>query len=507
MAGRRRYGVGAGAGGGPRRRRSWKQRILLTVGSAVVAVSLGGASVAGYVLIKYNSIERYEDLDTDAAPAGDPENYLLVGSDSRAEASADEAAEIGGQRSDTIMIVRIDPAEEQASVLSLQRDLWVPIAGTGEEDKINSAYALGTPDEGRQRLIDTIRENFGIPIHHYVEIDFQGFGRLVDTVGGVPLFFRQAVRDQSSGFYEDRLDCVTLDGERALQFVRSRYLDYMTPEGEWRRDPTADHGRITRQQIFIREAVSQTVDEIRSNPLKVNQLIDIGTDSVGLDEGIGIGDIRDLADRFSDFSEESLHTYALPVTEDRVGGADILRLVEGEAEAILNVFRGLDPGEISPGLVSVAVLNGNGQQGQANNVAGALQAVGFDMVGIGNVPEGLLLPRTQVHHGPGDEAAGLRVARHITGGAELVPDESLEAGSVEVWTGADFTTIHEQPTPIDQMTTTTTAGGGGGDDGSTTTSAPATTTTTASTTTTAPPPTTEPPGHAVGEVPPGANCS
>src|SRR5919108_5292621 len=142
----------AGAGRG----RSWGQRVVLTVGCVFVAVCLGGVSLAGYTLVKYNSIQRYDDLDVDPVPAGDPENYLVVGSDGRAG--------LDGQRTDTIMIVRIDPGEEQASVLSLHRDTWVHIAGTDRSDKINSAYALGdTPEEGAQNLIATIRENFGIP--------------------------------------------------------------------------------------------------------------------------------------------------------------------------------------------------------------------------------------------------------------------------------------------------------------------------------------------------------
>jgi LCP family protein required for cell wall assembly len=480
------------------RRRSWKQRILLSTGCVFVALCLGGASVAGYVLVKYNSIERFEDLDIDAAPAGEPENYLLVGSDARDG--------LDGRRTDTIMVARIDPAEEQASVLSLQRDLVVPIAGTGETGRINSAYAMGTAEEGRQRLIDTIRENFAIEIHHYVEVSFEGFARLVDAVGGVPLFFDTAVRDQESGFYNEQLGCVTLDGQQALQFVRSRHVQYMTRDG-WESDGTADLGRITRQQIFMEKALSRTLGEIRSEPLKVTQLIDIAVDTVGLDGALGISDIRDLAERFQDFDMSALRTYPLPVV-DRGDNATVA-VDERAAEPILNVFRGEDPGEISPRLITVSVLNGSGQQGQANNVAGALQVVGFEIGETGNVPpEGTVLPHSQVHYRPGEEAVGQRVARYITGGADLVPDPNIAEGTAQVWTGSDFSTIHDQPTPVDQMPTSTTAppsGGGGG--GTTSTTAASTTTTTApTTTTTRPPENTEPTGHAVGRPPAGSNC-
>ena len=374
-----------------KRRRSWKQRTLLSTGFAVLAVCLMGLSVAGYVLVKYNSIERYGDLEIDEVPAGDPQNYLVVGSDAREG--------LDSQRTDTIMIVRVDPAEEQASVLSLQRDLVVPIAGTGETGRINSAYSMGTPDQGRQRLIDTIRENFSIEIHHYVEVSFEGFARLVDSVGGVPLFFDSAVRDEHSGFFMEQLGCQTLNGDQALKLVRSRHLEFMTPDG-WESDGYADLGRITRQQIFMEEALKRTLAEVRSNPSKITELIDIGVDTVGLDSGLGISDIRDLGDRFQDFSTSALRTYALPVV-DR-GDNATLAVDERNAEPILNVFRGLDPGEISPSVIELTVLNGSGQQGQANDVAGALESVGFQVVGTGNVPDGAVLPHTQVHFRPGE---------------------------------------------------------------------------------------------------------
>ncbi|HEY8526319.1 MAG TPA: LCP family protein [Acidimicrobiales bacterium] len=472
----------------PQRRRSWKQRIILTTGCVLTVLFLGGASVAGYVLIKYNSIERYDDLDITSAPPGEPENYLVVGSDSRGG--------VEGRRTDTIMIVRVDPAEEQAAVLSLQRDLVVPIAGTGERRRINAAYSMGSPDEGRQRLIDTIRENFAIEINHYVEISFEGFGRLVDAVGGVPLYFPTAVRDRASGLFQERRGCVSLNGEQALQFVRARHLQFLNEDGEWESDLTGDLGRVTRQQVFIETAVARTMARIRSSPGQIAELIDIGVDTVGLDDQITIGDIRDLADRFRDFDPANLRTYQLAVIER--GDGATLDFDRRGSEQVLNVFRGLAPGEISPGLVAVTVLNGSGQQGQANDVAGALQAIGFDVVGTGNVPEGAPLPRTQVHYAPGDEAAGQRVARHITGGAEMVADPNVEAGQVELWTGTDFTTVHSQPTPIEEMATTTTAGGAAGG-GATTTTAQATTTTTEapSTTTTLPPEDPEPPGRAI----------
>jgi hypothetical protein len=177
-----------------------------------------------------------------------------------------------------------------------------------------------------------------------------------------------------------------------------------------------------------------------------------------------------------------------------------------KANPILNVFRGLDPSEMSPDLITVTVLNGTGTEGQANDAAAAFQAVGFE---IGDPSDIEPHERTTVYHLPGEQNLALQVARYITGGADLKVREDLriETGSVVVATGQDFTTVHRQPTPLDQMpdrgasggvTTTTTAagsGGGGGDGGATTTTTrpPATTTTTQS-------------EYTIGDPPAGVSC-
>jgi LCP family protein required for cell wall assembly len=495
-----------------RLRRSWRQRVLLGLGVLVVAGSALGAGAVFYVLRSYQGIERYEGLDVDRVAAGEPENYLVVGSDSRADAGAGERAEVGtAQRSDTIMVLRIDPRNESASALSFQRDLQVPIADTGETSKINSAYT-----RGRQVLIDTIKTNFGIEVHHYVEIDFAGFQNLIDQIGGVPLYFDRAVRDPEAGLRIFQRGCVNVDAEQALAFSRARRLEYRTDEASdgWEADGTSDHGRITRQQILMRAALDKALEHARSNPLQLKGMLDLASASVGLDEGLGIQDLLDLAERFKDFGGSGLHTYTLPITEvGEVGSAD-LHPDMAAAEPILNVFRGLPFDEVGPSLITVDVLNGGGEQDQGVNVAGALQSLGFEV----NVPTDAPEPQalTTIYYSPGELAYGRRVARHLTGGAVLTEKAGLPKGAVQLVTGADFTTLHEQPIPVEQMPTptlpTTTAPPAAGDAPATTatTAAPATTTTVAPTTSStapAPPPSTAPRlGYPAGETPPGVRC-
>ena len=120
-----------------------------------------------------------------------------------------------GGRSDTIMILRRDP-DNGASLLSIPRDLWVPIAGTGDDGKINWAY-IGGP----RRLAETITQALGIPIHHYVEVDFAGFQRLVDEIGGVEICVEYAAEDTNSGLVLQP-GCQTLDGSDGPRLSHGR---------------------------------------------------------------------------------------------------------------------------------------------------------------------------------------------------------------------------------------------------------------------------------------------
>ncbi len=473
-----------------RPRRSWRQRVVLAVLSSVVIVCLAGASVGGYVLVKYNSIDRV-GLDLDAAPKGEPENFLIVGSDSREKASAGEAASVSGKRSDTIMVLRVDPKSERVALLSFPRDLIVTIADTGERARINSAYSR---ENGEQVLSDTLKQNFGISINHYVEIDFQGFQQLVDAIGGVSVWFPAAARDLGSGLYNEQLGCVQLDGKQALDFARSRKLEILV-DGEWENDPRSDLSRVERQQVFIRRALTKALSQVKSNPLGVTDLVNIGVERVSLDEQMSIGDIIDLGNNFSDFSADKLESYPLPVIDNPVDRATVL-IDEKKAQPALNVFRGLPPGELSPVQATVQVLNGTDKQGFARDISGALQKVGFDMQEPASTEPSAT---TVVQHAPGRAKYGQLVARYITAATTLVENPELGDGEVVVIAGADFTTLHDQPEPAEQTTTTA-----AGEQDTTTTTTPgestATTSAASPTTTSAPNP------YIIGEPPAGKSC-
>ena len=139
-------------------------------------------------------------------------------------------------------------------------------------------------------------------------------------------------------------------------------------------------------------------------------------------------------------------TSSLPTSSDRApSGASVEMLREDEAEPILNVFRGLPPGSISPSSVEVQVVNGTGVAGQAAAVTDALAEIGFEVGEPASLDE--RYTRTTVRFGAGADGRARLVARHVTGGAALLADPALSEGEVVLVTGADLTTLHTQPSP------------------------------------------------------------
>jgi LCP family protein required for cell wall assembly len=476
------------------RSRPWFQRVVLVLGMGIVGTSVGVALVAGYVGIRFGQIGRVDNIDLQSTTTGEPANYLIVGTDSRAglDASDPDAGSFLGDAgcncTDTIMVVRVDPNEGTASIMSFPRDLYLPIAGTGKTARINTAHGQGV-----QVLINTIEENFDIPINHYAEIDFVGFEELVDAVGGVPMWFDSPVRDSHTGLSIPGAKCQVLDGQTARRFVRSRYLQYQDAKGRWTTDGTADLGRITRQQIFIRRAIAKAVSKGLTNPVTLNALVGAGVSSVQLDAGLSAGDLLGLGKKFARFNSEDLEGFAIPSYPKTTSGGAMVEIPDmREAEPYLNIFRGLPIGTVTPGAIDVTVLNGSGVTGRAADAAGALQKVGFTITDIDTYSRSDV-GRTTVRFGAGGEAIARRVADHISGGAALVPDPNGTAGAVVVVIGTDFTTVHDQPAPegsADAGRTTTSTIAGSPAAGSPGTASPTTTVA----------------GYATGEPPVGVRC-
>ena len=368
-------------------RRTWPQR--LTIGAVLVAAF--GAFAAGSVLFAaqrvvedrnvvvlddndaaatsendstFESTAPIDDGESDTAtdsgdapdepprpvetfPPAEPaaRNFLITGADNNACIDPDSpyAAAFGdregfGERSDTIMLWRVNPATSQVAVLSFPRDLWVTIAGRSSEQRINVAYERDDP----QRLIDTIYQNFLIPVDHYIQVDFCAFKILVDAVEGVSIPFEFPVRDPNTGLNVPEAGCYTFDGDHALAYVRSRKLEYLTEDGDWKQDGTSDLGRISRQQDFIRRTVDSLLAAGAFNPAVIRALIQTSDDYVVLDSNLSINKQLEFAGVLQGIDPAAITTYQIEARGSTIQGQSVLVPQTGGSNmrAVFAVFRG-----------------------------------------------------------------------------------------------------------------------------------------------------------------------
>ena len=322
----------------PRRPRK-RHRLLKTAVVLVLLAFLGAGATAFYAQRQFNSIERVAVANVLAFDSAEGTNYLIVGSDSRenldpnvenaAAIFGDGSQEIGGQRTDTIQILRIANDGTQ-HVLALPRDLYVRIGGDGAPNRINAAYALGGPE----LLISTIEGSLGIPIHHYAEIDFGGFIDLVDAVGGVTIDFPYPAYDLKTGLNITEAGPATLDSTQALAYVRSRsYTEVI--DGRSVVDYRSDLGRVKRQQAFL-QALFSELNDPRSQ-LSVLADLDASTGSLKLDDQLTFAEALTLANAVRAF--EPNNDLDLVVSGTTLSsGAQVLQLDRAASQPTLDFF-------------------------------------------------------------------------------------------------------------------------------------------------------------------------
>ncbi len=263
------------------------------------------------------------------------DNYLLVGSDSRAagDPNTGDTGGVSGNRSDTIMVMRYDRDTGEASLLSIPRDLYVKVPGHDGNRRINAAY-----NDGPDKLVETVQQSLGIPVHHYVEIDFAGFKTLVDSLGGVEICFLYPTKDDNTGLNITVPGCQVLDGTQALAYARSRHYEEYR-DGEWKQDPTSDLGRSKRQRDFVNRTLQTALAQIKTNPFRAGELIESMGTALRIDENM---DPVGAASSLRSAVDAGLITYSLPVVGETIDGNAVLLLGDG-AEAVLAYFRGDGP--------------------------------------------------------------------------------------------------------------------------------------------------------------------
>ena len=452
-------------------------RHRLAVGFTVVlavAVALVGAGVA-YAAIQTGRLDKItfkKDAKGEAViskvPKGQPVNILVVGNDSRAFAKdAQEKKQFGSKdvgeslRSDTMMVMRLDPKNDRVTILSIARDLYVDLEGGGR-GRINEAFAQKgdstKADPGR--LIRTIKTNFGITINHYVEIDFAGFREAVDAIGGVSVYFPFPARDAFSLLDIREAGCVKLDGPQALSYVRSRHYEFKDPKG-WQSDGSGDIGRIQRQQDFLKRVVRKAVAEGLTNPIKAAKLIEAGIDNVKFDSGFGVGDMKSLASQMRDLDEGKVAPVALTGDPVKIDGEDVLKLNPAKASEILTAFgaklpgvppptrvAGTGPPGTIPANTAVVLYNGSGREGLVVQAKADLERLGVRAASGGN---GQAAATTEIRYPSGAEATARAVQAYFTQ-AELSVDRTVRNGEVVVLLGRSFERVVDPKAPASTAT-------------------------------------------------------
>lgn len=324
----------------------WKRRTI--VGTSVVLVIAIGL-VGGVYFYSRWQFDRIHKVHIKhgllASPIGNaPFDILVVGSDSRSFVDSTQLSnEYGnqvnqaGQRSDVTMVVRVSPALHQIKILSIPRDTWVDIPGTSifaGPNKINASY-----NEGPGLLIQTIKNNFDIPITYYVAINIPGLQNMVNAVGGVGLDFPMPVRDTSSHLGISLVGCHLVMGSQAVALVRSRHLQYFSKTANaWLNDGSSDLGRIQLQDAFFR-ALLPKISGVASNPIALNDLLNAAVHNIEIDDTLSYTKLVWLAKTFRHLGSSGFSTETLPTeSSTSASGESILLPITNLADHMVSAF-------------------------------------------------------------------------------------------------------------------------------------------------------------------------
>ncbi|WP_405777155.1 LCP family protein [Streptomyces sp. NBC_00859] len=321
-------------GSGKRRRKASSRRKALVITAWVAAgvVVLGGGGL-GFLYFKLDGNLKSVDINAQLG-ADRPHNVdngsmdiLVLGSDSRAGANSQYGKDEGGARSDTAMVVHVYKGHKKASVVSIPRDTLVDrpdcttskggTAPGAKQAMFNTAYESGGP----ACAVKTVEQMSGIRMDHYLEVDFAGFQKLIDDLGGVPVTTSKAINDDKSHL-NLKAGAHTLNGKDALGLVRTRHG---VGDG-------SDLGRIQLQQAFIKALISQVKHVgIFSSPNKLYSLADTATKTVTTDSDIdSVKSLASFADGLKGIGAGSTKMVTMPVEYDP---SDPNRVIPLEAES------------------------------------------------------------------------------------------------------------------------------------------------------------------------------
>ncbi|GAA1518106.1 LCP family protein [Sphaerisporangium rubeum] len=426
-----------------RRSRSGARAVLLC--AALSCAVLAGSGVSWFLSSYAAGQIKSVDAGTTGSDARGALNILVVGVDKRDDLTRRQQnmLHLGrevGQRSDTIMLVRLSEDHSKVTVVSLPRDSWVDIPGKGQH-KINSAYSLG----GAPLAVRTVRNLTGLTIHHYVEVNVLGFINVVDAIGGVEVCTPVPINDEKTKF---RLEPGTyeLDGIKALFYARTRAT------------ARSDLDRIDRQQQVMSALLARALSGgTLANPAKLTALVGSTLQTLTVDKALA-KDLLGLADQLKDVSTDDVTFATVPLADvdyrtstgesavlwDKAAAGDMFRRIAADEPLVKpppTVKTSTTPKpSASPGLtvppsrIAVRVVNGTAVTGLGARAKADLLAAGFQVPAPPGDTSRRTYESTVVRYPAGREDSARTVAAAIPG-AEL---RQAEVPGLEVIVGRSY---------------------------------------------------------------------
>jgi LCP family protein required for cell wall assembly len=445
-------------------RRTW-QRAAVAV-SITFALLLGMVAIGGYLVYRHLDSNITVDSSADSelgrtptasgsagalAPGGDvsPLNILVMGSDTRVGQGGEggSAKVYSSAQSDVVMLVHLYQGHKRALVMSIPRDTLVTLptcktknGGTkgGYRAKFNEAFTIGGP----ACTIKLVKQVTGLPIDHFVVVDFNGVKDIINALGGVHICLKAALYDPIGGGEGSGLNLPkgqqVVFGTQGLALLRARHH---IADG-------SDISRMDRQHSFISAIVRQVeATSLLTNPVRLYQLLDSATKSITTDTGLGgLLKLKSLAQSLTQLKPANVTLLTIP-WKDAGDGANVL-INTTQARPILDAIaadRPWPPAPSStttttptvktpPSAVHVKVLNATGVAGNGAKAAQALAAEGFHVVSVGDAPS--VSATTVVHYDAAYDESGRTLTAAVTGATSVV-DRSLSSTLV-LYVGTDY---------------------------------------------------------------------
>jgi LCP family protein required for cell wall assembly len=423
------------AGRPARRRRAFL--VLSAVMSAVVLFVSGAAW--GFTSYVNDSIGRVF-AGTAGTPSSGPLNVLLAGVDVRSGLTRHQelALHVGSDvstNSDTLMLIHVSADRSHVTVVSMPRDSWVNIPGHGM-NKINAAYGLGGP----KLVVQTVEHNTGLTVNDFIQVNFLGFVKVIDALGGVNICLPFAVDDPYSGLH---LSAGThhVSGITALEYARDRHSF-----------ATSDLARIQNQQRLLSSMLSEAISSgTLANPVRLSRFLQATLAAVKVDQGLNVSA---LADQLKGISPRNVRFITVPLSNDNYltsTGESAVLWDNSKANALFEALHNDQPvGQPSSrphpkggtklprhGQGPVVVWNGTLIGGLSATTGADLAQLGFP------VKDGLTWPnhnlsQTVLQYPPGHQA-GAKVVQHVMPGATMQQVSGLS--KIRILLGANAHTV------------------------------------------------------------------